>query len=93
MEYKENPTKEDLYEYFKDRLAVRKMTEIEALRVMDVDNADIEKMRNAGIAKTNLYKMAGNSIVVNCLFHIFRTMFIDTDELQPTVNQLTLSWT
>lgn len=92
MEYKENPTKEDLYEYFKDRLAVRKMTEIEALRVMDVDDADIEKMRNAGIAKTNLYKMAGNSIVVNCLFHIFRTMFIDTDEPQSTVNQLTLFW-
>lgn len=76
MEYHPNPTKEDLLEYFGQRIRVRKMTPTEALRLMDVDDSDIEKMRAAGIAKTNLYKLAGNSIVVSCLYHIFRTMFI-----------------
>lgn len=76
MEYHPNPTKEDLLEYFGQRIRVRKMTPTEALRLMDVDDGDIEKMKAAGIAKTNLYKLAGNSIVVSCLYHIFRTMFI-----------------
>lgn len=76
MEYHPNPTKEDLLEYFGQRIRVRKMTPTEALRLMDVDDSDIEKMKAAGIAKTNLYKLAGNSIVVSCLYHIFRTMFI-----------------
>lgn len=76
MEYHPNPTKEDLLEYFGQRIRVRKMTPTEALRLMDVDDSDIEKLRAAGIAKTNLYKLAGNSIVVLCLYHIFRTMFI-----------------
>lgn len=76
MEYKPNPTKEDLLDYFVERIGIRKMTETEALRLMDVDDSDIQKMKDAGIAKTNLYKLAGNSIVVSCLYHIFRTMFI-----------------
>lgn len=78
MEYHPNPTKEDLLEYFGQRIRIRKMTPTEALRLMDVDDADIEKMKDAGIAKTNLYKLAGNSIVVSCLYHIFRKLWIDT---------------
>ena len=92
MEYHPNPTKEDLLEYFGQRIRIRKMTPTEALRLMDVDDADIEKMKAAGIAKTQLYKLAGNSIVVSCLYHIFRTMFIpgqpENEITKPT--QLTL---
>lgn len=29
-----------------------------------------------GISKSAKYKLAGNSIVVNCLYHLFRTLFI-----------------
>jgi len=91
MEYHEHPTKEDLLEYFGQRIKIRKMTPTEALRLMDVDDADIDKMMNAtetvtfkngttktrkAISKTALYKLAGNSIVTNCLYNIFRTMFI-----------------
>lgn len=91
MQYHSNPTKEDLLEYFGQRIRIRKMTPTEALRLMDVDDADIEKMKAAGIAKTQLYKLAGNSIVVSCLYHIFRTMFIPGQpESQPKVKQLTL---
>ena len=89
--YHEHPTKEQLLEYFSRRIRVRKMTPREAMRLMDVDDADIDKIMNAtetvtlksgkvktkkAISKTALYKLAGNSIVVSCLYHIFRTLFI-----------------
>lgn len=84
-----NPTDEQLLDYFTDKVAVRKMTETEALRLMDVSDTDIQKMKDAGIAKTNLYKLAGNSIVVSCLYHLFRKMFIHTQSesaaYQPTL--------
>lgn len=91
MEYHPNPTKEDLLEYFGQRIRIRKMPPREALRLMDVDDSDIDKIENAtetvtlkdgttktkkAISKTAIYKLAGNSIVVSCLYHIFRTMFI-----------------
>lgn len=89
--YHEHPTKEQLLEYFSRRIRVRKMTPREAMRLMDVDDSDINKIMNAteavtlkngtvktkkAISKTALYKLAGNSIVVSCLYHIFRMMFI-----------------
>lgn len=58
---------------------IRKLTPTECFRLMDVDDEDIEKMKQAGIAKTNLYKLAGNSIVVSCMFHIFRKLFIEKE--------------
>lgn len=38
---------------------------------MGFDDADFEKARAAGISSTQLYKQAGNSIVVNVLEAIF----------------------
>lgn len=58
---------------------IRKLTPTECFRLMDVEDEDIEKMKQAGIAKTNLYKLAGNSIVVSCMFHLFRKLFIERD--------------
>ena len=58
---------------------IRKLTPTECFRLMDVEDKDIEKMKQAGIAKTNLYKLAGNSIVVSCMFHLFRKLFIEKD--------------
>lgn len=90
--YHEHPTKEQLLEYFSQRIRIRKMTPKTAFRLMDVDDADIDKMMNAeetvtlkngtkktkkAISKTNLYMLAGNSICVNVLYHIFRTMFLE----------------
>lgn len=59
------------------RYRIRKLTPTECFRLMDVEDEDIEKMKQAGIAKTNLYKLAGNSIVVSCMYHIFRKLFIE----------------
>ena len=59
------------------RYRIRKLTPTECFRLMDVNDEDIEKMKSTGIAKTNLYKLAGNSIVVSCMFHLFRKLFIE----------------
>lgn len=58
---------------------IRKLTPRECLRLMDVDDSDIDKLMAAGISSTQLYKMAGNSIVVNVLYHIFRKMFVNKE--------------
>lgn len=62
-----------------DNYRIRKLTPRECLRLMDVDDADIDKMFGAGLSNTQLYKMAGNSIVVNVLYHIFRKMFVNKE--------------
>lgn len=51
---------------------------------MDVSEENIDKIQKAGISKTQQYKMAVNSIVVSCLYHIFRKLFVDKgcEELQ-----------
>lgn len=59
------------------RYRIRKLSPTECFRLMDVDDSDIEKMKQAGIAKTNLYKLAGNSICVAPMYHIFRKLFIE----------------
>jgi len=59
---------------------VRRLTCRELFRLMDVSEEDIDKIQSAGISKTQQAKMAGNSIVVNCMFHIFRKLFIDNNQ-------------
>ena len=68
---------------------IRKLTPRECFRLMGVDDADIDKIQAAGIGNSQQYKMAGNSIVVDNLYHIFRTMFVDKPATRQ-VKQLTL---
>lgn len=67
---------------------IRKLTERECFRLMGCNDDDIDKIKAAGISKTQQYKMAGNSIVVDVLYHIFRKLFID--KLPEEGEQLTL---
>ncbi len=90
LTYNPKPTKEDLLEYFSQRIRVRKMSPKEALRLMDFSEESINKIMNAEIKtvlkngtvkvkkmpKTQLYKQAGNSIVCSCIYHIGRTLWI-----------------
>lgn len=69
------------------KFRIRKLTPRECFRLMDVDDADIDKMQASGLSNSAQYKLAGNSIVVNVLYHIFRKMFVETESEQ---NQLTL---
>ena len=57
---------------------IRKLTPRECFRLMGVEDADIDKLLSAGISNSQLYKCAGNSIVVDTLYHIFRKAYIDT---------------
>lgn len=54
---------------------IRKLTPKECWRLMNFDDEDIDKCINIGISNTQLYKMSGNSIVVNVLYYIFKNLF------------------
>lgn len=58
---------------------VRKMTECECFRLMGVGDKDIGTILDCGVSRSSMYKMAGNSIVVDVLYHIFRTAFIPSE--------------
>ena len=55
---------------------IRKLTPRECFRLMGVSDRDIDTLLSAGISNSQLYKLAGNSIVVNCLAAIFYQLFI-----------------
>ena len=57
---------------------IRKLTPRECFRLMDVPEDMIDILTTAGISNSQLYKLAGNSIVVAVLYHIFRKMFCET---------------
>lgn len=69
------------------RCRIRKLTPREVFRLQGVDDADIDKLLNAGISNSQLYKCAGNSITVDVLYHIFRKAYIDKgcETIQPTL--------
>lgn len=72
---KDNLLMEDFVNY-----RIRKLTPRECFRLMGVSEKDIDNIQKSGISKTQQYKMAGNSIVVDVLYHIFRKMFVDTKD-------------
>lgn len=53
---------------------IRKLTEVECWKLMGFEKSDCEKARASGISKTQLYKQAGNSIVVNVLEAILKNL-------------------
>lgn len=55
---------------------IRKLTPRECLRLMGVSDEDISKMQSVGLSDTSLYKLAGNSIVKQCLDALHRSLFI-----------------
>lgn len=42
---------------------------------MGFTDEDFEKARKAGVSNTQLYKQAGNSIVTDVLFYIFKELY------------------
>jgi DNA (cytosine-5)-methyltransferase 1 len=60
--------------YYKaENLRIRKLTPKECYRLMGFDDADYDKAAQVNSA-TQLYKQAGNSIVVDVLYYIFKGM-------------------
>lgn len=54
---------------------VRKLIPLECWRLMGFDDEDFYKAQNVGISNSQLYKQAGNSIVVKVLEKIFLNLF------------------
>lgn len=56
-------------------LRIRTYTPLESWRLMGFEDEDFDKASH-GLKKADLYKQAGNSIVVNVLMAIFRELFV-----------------
>lgn len=69
-------------------IRIRKLTPTECFRLMDVDEHNIQKLLNAGISDSQLYKMAGNSICVGVMEGIFYNCF--SEEQPEEQGQLSL---
>lgn len=56
-------------------LTSKSMSSIFTIVLESLDNADYELLAMNGISKTQIYKMAGNSIVVTVLEHLFKQIY------------------
>lgn len=56
-------------------IRIRKLTPKECWRLMDFTDEEFEAAQKSGVSKTQLYKQAGNSIVVAVLAAIFKNLF------------------
>lgn len=54
---------------------IRKLTPKECLRLMGLSDKDIDKIKSTGLSDSSLYKLAGNSIVKQCLDYIHANLF------------------
>lgn len=77
-------------------LKIRKLTPRECFRLMDFDDEDFEKAEAVN-SDTQLYKQAGNSIVVACLYHIFKALIEanilikkESKEMELRVNEVSI---
>lgn len=60
-------------------ISIRRLTPRECWRLMGWDDEDIDKAFKADVSETQLYKMAGNSIIVNCLEAIFKNIRVSEE--------------
>lgn len=67
------------------RKAIRKLTERECFRLMDVNESDIDKIQDSGVSRSRQYCLAGNSIVVACMEGIFFNLFSNEQQEQTTL--------
>ena len=71
-------TRADILGYVDNKntsLRIRKLTPKECWRLMGFSDEDFEKAANIPTSNAQLYKQAGNSIVVNVLVKIFKNLF------------------
>lgn len=57
-----------------DNVRIRKLTPTECYKLMGFTAEDCKKASEGGISNSQLYKQAGNSIVVNVLEAIFKSL-------------------
>ena len=64
---------------------LRKLTPRECFRLQGVREEQIDKMLNAGISDSQLYKLAGNSICVDCMVALFDNLYFPNAEERLTL--------
>lgn len=64
---------------------IRKLTPLEVWRLMGFSDNDFYAAKSAGISDAQLYKQAGNSIVVTVLEAIFRKLFLEKHEKKQSI--------
>ena len=69
---------------------VRKLTPLECWRLMSFSDEDYYKAKNEGISNSQLYKQAGNSIVVKVLEGIFESLFLYKDKAENEIKTTTV---
>ena len=57
------------------KIRIRKLTPKECFRLMGFSDKNFEAAHNVGISNSQLYKQAGNSIVVDVLYYIFVELY------------------
>lgn len=57
------------------KIRIRKLTPKECFRLMGFSDKNFEAAHNVGISNSQLYKQAGNSIVVDILYYIFVELY------------------
>lgn len=57
-----------------DKVRIRKLTPTECYKLMGFTAEDCKRVSEGGISNAQLYKQAGNSIVVNVLEEIFKSL-------------------
>ncbi|WP_346304240.1 DNA (cytosine-5-)-methyltransferase [Bacteroides sp.] len=58
-----------------DNIRIRKLTPKECFRLMGFSDEDFDSAQKAGISNSQLYKQAGNSIVVDVLYYIYVELY------------------
>ena len=58
-----------------DGIRIRKLTPRETWRLMGFSDWDFDAAKNVGISNSQLYKQAGNSIVVDVLYYIYVELY------------------
>ena len=70
-------TKKHNWNHINDGYRIRKLTPYECLILMGLSHEDAMKLINSGISNSQLYKMAGNSIITNCMRFLKKLEAID----------------
>lgn len=73
-----------------EELRIRYLTPRECFRLMGQPDDAIDRIIEAEPAKTHQYRLAGNSIVVDCLAAIFKGIYIDETFEKPRPKQNSL---
>ena len=60
-----------------DYFRLRRLTPSECFRLMSVDEKSIIKLTSSGVSEGQLYKMAGNAIIIKTLVKLYKSMLSD----------------